>query len=245
MNIVIIGATSAIAQGAARRFAALDKASFLLAGREASRLETVAADLRARGAAAATVWAGDLTDEASPRAVLDRAAALGPIDLVLIAHGSLSDENRAATEPDYRRRELAVNLHSPMAFAYAAAETFRRGGKGGQIALITSVAGERGRAKNFFYGSCKSALIAFSQGLRANLLHERITVTELRPGFIDTPMTAGLRKGLLFTSAEKAGEECYQAIKARRLIAYIPGYWAFIMAIIRLIPERVFQRLRF
>ncbi len=238
MKILIVGATSAIAQETARCFAASEHAAFLLAGRSAARLEAVAADQRARGAADVQTWVGELTD---PAAVI---AAAGDFDIILIAHGSLSDEPRAAIDPAYRAAEIAINLTSPMAFAYAAAEYFRPK-RSGQIALITSVAGVRGRARIFFYGSAKAGLIAFTQGLRASLCRDGVTVTELRPGLIDTPMTAGVTHGLLSTSAGEAGRLCYRAIKARRDVAYIPGYWIVIMTIIRLIPEKIFQRMKF
>jgi decaprenylphospho-beta-D-erythro-pentofuranosid-2-ulose 2-reductase len=246
MNIVIVGATSAIAKETARLFAFNDKAAFLLVGRFAERLENLAADLRTRGAAKVEIWAGDLLEARNAEAVFAQAAAaLGRIDLVFIAQGSLTDEGRAATDGAYRAAQAGINFLSPAAFAYAAAELFRRQGGGGQIAMITSVAGERGRARNFFYGSCKASLIAFSQGLRASLFRDGITVTELRPGGVDTPMTAGMRKGLLFASAPKAGRVCYEAIQARRAVVYVPGYWRIIMAIVRAIPERFFQRMKF
>lgn len=241
MKILIVGATSAIAVETARLYAAREHATFFLVGRFAERLETVAADLRSRGAAGVETWAGDLTDPEAPAIVLARA---GEIDRILIAHGSLSDEERAARDAAYRASEIAVNVASPLAFAYAAAGQFRAR-QAGQIVIITSVAGVRGRAKNFFYGSAKASLTVFSQGLRASLCRDGVVVTELRPGLIDTPMTSGMKQGLLSTSAAEAGRLCHAAINARRPVAYIPGYWVIIMTIIRLIPERFFQRMKF
>lgn len=241
MRILIVGATSAIAAETARCFAARDRASFVLAGRSQARLDAVAADLRARGATSVQTWAGELTDPGVPDAVM---RAAGDLDLALIAHGSLSDEKRAACDGGYRAGELAINLTSPIAFAYAAAAYFRAK-RAGHIAIITSVAGMRGRAKIFFYGSAKAGLITFTQGLRASLSRDGVVVTELRPGLIETPMTAETPPGLLSTTAADAGQRCYQALKQRRLIAYIPGYWRIIMTIIRLIPEAIFQRMTF
>lgn len=251
MKIVIIGATSGIAQATARSFAARERASFFLVGRDETRLAAVAADLRARGAASATPFAMNLsaTEGAADCLVKAEHALSGRPDLVLIAHGSLSDEARAAREPGYARDELAINTLSPMAFAYAAAANFRAaaadGERGGHIALITSVAGERGRASNFFYGANKAALIAFCSGLRASLSREGIAVTDLRPGFIATPMTAHVRRSPLFCSAERSGELCAAALRRRAAVAYIPGWWRWIMLAVRGIPERIFQRLRF
>lgn len=249
MRIVLIGATSAIAQATARSFATRERAAFALFGRSVERLETVAADLRAHGAGESVVFPGELTDAGNARAALPRAEAAlgGPVDLVLIAQGSLPDEARAAADPEYAAREAAINFLSPVWFANAAVEHWRgRGQRGAQIAIITSVAGDRGRASNRFYGACKAGLIAFTSGLRAGSWRHGITVTDLRPGTIDTPMTAGLpRKGPLVCSAGRAGELCAAAIRARRPVAYIPGFWRAIMLVIKLLPGAVFKRLRF
>lgn len=247
MNVLIVGATSAIAQAIAREFARREHARYFLLGRDAGKLAAVAADLRVRGAAQAELWAVELTDPETALAACARAetALAGPVDLVLIAHGALTDECRAAAEPAYAAEQMRLNLLSPVWFANAAAAYFRAGKRGGGIALITSVAGERGRASNFFYGASKAALSVFLSGLRASLWRDGVAVTELRPGFIDTPMTAHVRKGPLFCSAERAGELCAAAIRARRAVAYIPGFWRWIMLLVRAIPERVFVRLKF
>ena len=117
--------------------------------------------------------------------------------------------------------------------------------KSGQLAVITSVAGERGRASNAFYAASKGALIVFCSGLRARLAREGVQLTELRPGVIATPMTSHLRHGILTCSAERAGRLCANAIRRRADLAYIPGIWRWIMLIIRSLPEIIFKKLKF
>ena len=248
MRFVLVGATSAIAQHAAREWLRGEKepAAFYLLGRNQERLDAVAADLRARGAARAETWAGDLADPAAADGFMARAeAALGGApDLVLIAHGSLTDEARAAVDPDYLAAEWNVNLLSPARFAAEAARVFRAR-RDGTLAVITSVAGERGRASNFHYGAAKAGLIAYCSGLRASLARDGVRLVELRPGFIATPMTRHLPAGPLVCPVEKAGRLCARAIRRGTPMAYIPGWWAHIMRPIRWLPEKVFGRMKF
>lgn len=246
MLIAILGATSALAHHTAREFARREKAAFYLVGRQAERLETIAADLTAYGAASCRWQVLDFADPAAAATWLAGCAeAQGTHpDLVLIAHGSLSDEARAGTEASYATSELDVNLASAVRLAYAAAADFEARGAG-QLAIVTSVAGERGRASNFFYGAAKAGLIAFCSGLRARMSRRGLQLTELRPGSIATPMTAHLPQGALFCDVAKAGRLCAAAIRARKDIAYIPGWWRWIMLIIRLLPERIFKGVKF
>jgi decaprenylphospho-beta-D-erythro-pentofuranosid-2-ulose 2-reductase len=245
-RIAIVGATSAIAHQTAREFARREHASFLLVGRNEERLQTVAADLRALGAAQCEIWSADfaVTDTATALPAKVESALGGPADLVLIAHGSLSDEARAASNLEYADREIDVNYSSAVRFIASAAKSMREK-RAGQLAVITSVAGERGRASNAFYAATKGALIVYCSGLRARLAGDGVQLTELRPGVIATPMTAHLRRGLLTCSAERAGRLCARAIRRRADLAYIPGFWRWIMFVIRALPEFIFKKLKF
>jgi decaprenylphospho-beta-D-erythro-pentofuranosid-2-ulose 2-reductase len=245
-RIAIVGATSAIAHETAREFAHREHASFFLLGRNVERLETIAADLRALGAARCEMLADDILATETALSLPDKAEATlgGPIDLFLVAHGSLSDEARAASDPAYANTEIEVNYSSTVRFISAAANYLRER-KSGQLAVITSVAGERGRASNAFYAAAKGALIVYCSGLRARLAADGVQLTELRPGVIATPMTAHLRRGLLTSSAERAGRLCASAIRRRADLAYIPGFWRWIMFVIRALPEFIFKKLKF
>jgi decaprenylphospho-beta-D-erythro-pentofuranosid-2-ulose 2-reductase len=245
-RVAIVGASSAIAHQTAREFARREHASFLLVGRNEERLRTNAADLRALGAMQCEIFAADLL---APTTAADlpaktEAALGGPADLVLVAHGSLSDEARAAVDLAYVDREIDVNYRSAVHFITVFARQMRER-KSGQLAVITSVAGERGRASNAFYAASKGALIVFCSGLRARLAREGVQLTELRPGVIATPMTSHLRHGMLTCSAERAGRLCASAIRLRVDLAYIPGIWRWIMLIIRSLPEFIFKKLKF
>ncbi len=246
MLIAILGGTSAIAHYTAREFARIEHARFFLVGRNRERLEAIAADLRAFGATDCGVGVLDFSSPSAAGEWLvecERVCAARP-DLVLIAHGSLSDEARAAVDPVYATQEIDVNFASTVRLAYAAAADFRARGSG-HLVIVTSVAGERGRASNFFYGAAKAGLIAFCSGLRASLSRVGIQLTELRPGTIATPMTAHLPAGALVCEVGKAGRLCAKAIRGRKDVAHIPGLWRWIMLVIRLLPETVFKQVKF
>ena len=245
-RIAVVGATSAIAHQIARDFARREHAVFFLVGRNEERLQSIAADLRALGAGRCEIWAADLLAPESARNFAARAetALGGSADLVLIAHGSLSDEERATTDAEYADCEIEINYGSGVRFINSAVIAMRAR-KSGQLAVITSVAGERGRSSNAFYAATKAALIAYCSGLRARFSREGVQVTDLRPGIIVTPMTAHLRHGLLSCASDRAGALCARAIRRRADCAYIPGRWRWIMLIVRLLPEFIFKRLRF
>jgi decaprenylphospho-beta-D-erythro-pentofuranosid-2-ulose 2-reductase len=243
-KILIIGATSAIAEATARLFATRGDALFLVA-RNAEHLRVVAADLNVRGAMRAATATLDVADFAAHQAVLDQAEReLGGIDIVLIAHGTLSDQVRCQTSVDALRREFDVNAVSTLALLTTLAnrlETQRRG----TLAVISSVAGDRGRQSNYVYGSAKAALSAFLGGLRQRLAKANVNVLTIKPGFVDSPMTAGIaNKGALWAQPDTVAAGIVKAIDRERSIVYLPWFWRWIMLVIRHIPEPVFKKLR-
>jgi len=242
-RILIIGATSAIAQAFARLRVARGDELFLVA-RDAAKLQILAADLHVRGAQKVGTFAMDANDFDRHGPMLEAARAeLGGVGTVLIAHGVLGDQR--AGERDFRLAEQAyktnflsvVSMLTPIS-AYFEAE--RRG----TIAVISSVAGDRGRQSNFIYGSAKAGLSAYLAGLRNRLHPSGVTVLTIKPGFVDTPMTAHLPKGPLFASPEKVARDISRAIDKGRDGLYTPAIWFWIMAVVRLIPETVFKRLK-
>lgn len=238
MRAVIFGATSAIAQETARILSARGASLFLVARNEA-QLATVAADLRTRGASEVTAVVADLNDLARHPALV---AEAGAFDLLLIAHGVLGDP--ATTDHDVAAAELVLrtNLVSPVSLLTLAAEGARRGAC---LAAISSVAGDRGRAKNGVYGTSKAGLDAFLSALRQRLAIRGVRVLTLKPGFVDTPMTAGLPKGPLFASASQVARGIVRAVDRGSEVVYLPGYWRLIMFIIRSVPEAIFKKLKF
>ncbi len=242
-RILIIGATAAIAQAFARLRVSQGDELFLVA-RSDARLQVLAADLQVRGAKKIRTLAVGANDFERHAAMLETARReLEEVDAVLIAHGVLGDQRAAErdfklAEQSYKTNFLSVvSMLTPIAAYF---EARRRG----TIAVISSVAGERGRQSNFIYGSAKAGLSAYLAGLRNRLHPSGVKVVTIKPGFVDTPMTAHMRKGLLFASPEKVARDISRAIEKGKDVLYTPAIWFWIMAVVRLIPERIFKRLK-
>lgn len=241
-RIFIAGATSAIAQETARRWAARGDSLFLV-GRNREKLEAIADDLRVRGAKQVEHEVRDLRELAGHEELVALAAQkLGGLDTALIAHGTLGDQKKAEADFSAAEEEIRNNFLSAASLLTVLANRFEAQKKG-DIAVISSVAGDRGRQSNYVYGSAKAALSAFASGLRNRLHKHGVTVTTIKPGFVDTPMTAHVPKGPLFASPGKVADGIVRAVDQRKSVVYLPGFWRGIMAIIRAIPERIFQRL--
>ncbi|HET9087258.1 MAG TPA: SDR family oxidoreductase [Acidobacteriaceae bacterium] len=241
-RILVLGATSAIAQAWMRLLAPYG-ASFFLVARNPDRLESVAKDLVARGAAAVHAETADLDDTARHAALLDRAAGLlEGLDCALIAHGVLGDQ--AACERDFAEAaaSLQTNFISAASLVTCLANFFAAQ-YAGTIAVISSVAGDRGRKSNYVYGSAKAGLNAFLDGVRNRVDRQGVQVLTIRPGFVATPMTAHLPQGPLFATPDKVARDILNAVQSRRDVLYTPWFWAPIMAMIRVIPEWKFKRM--
>lgn len=242
-RILLIGATSAIAQSLARRFAARGDRLFLLV-REQEKLNIISADLRVRGADKVDGEAADLTHTEKHAYLLQQAEkSLGHIDVALIAYGTLGDQS--ACEADFSRAaaELQTNFLSAVSLLTLLGNYFATR-RGGQLAVLSSVAGDRGRQSNYVYGAAKGGLSVFLQGLRNRLYPLGVQVLTVKPGFVDTPMTADYPKNPLFVSPDKIATDILKALDKRRHELYTPWFWRWIMLLIRLIPESLFVRLK-
>ena len=243
-RILIIGATSAIAEAVARMYAAQGQHLYLLA-RNAERLQTMAADLKLRGAASVYHAAFEAADFARHREILDDilAHAGGHLDIVLIAHGTLPDQS--ACEQDFRLalEEFNTNGLSILSLLTHLASQFERQGKG-TLAVISSPAGDRGRQSNYVYGAAKAAVSVFLQGLRNRLQSHGVHVLTIKPGFVDTPMTAEFKKGPLWAKPESVAAGILRAIEKKKSVVYLPWFWRWIMLIIVHIPEFIFKRMK-
>jgi decaprenylphospho-beta-D-erythro-pentofuranosid-2-ulose 2-reductase len=244
-RIVIFGATSAIAQACARIWTARGCRIFLV-GRNPAKLTAVLQDLdvRAGGPGRIHAEAADLDVLAVHEALIAKAeAAMGGIDVALIAHGTLPDQAACANDAAAALREIQTNALSVISLATLLARGFEARGAG-QLAVISSVAGDRGRQSNYVYGAAKGMVSLFLQGLRNRLFASGVHVLTIKPGFVDTPMTAHIKKGgPLWASPEQVAKGIVWAIDRRRDVAYVPGFWRPIMAVIRALPESVFKRL--
>lgn len=243
-RILILGATSAIATACARRWAR-QGAQLHLVGRDAGKLEAVAADLGVLGASTVTTDTLEATRLSAHPACLAKAVAqLGQIDVVLIAHGSLPDQAACQADSALAAREFELNATSVLSLLTLAGNILESQ-RHGALAVITSVAGDRGRASNYLYGSAKAAVQAFCEGLRGRLFRAGVTVTDIRPGFVATPMTAHLAlPAPLVATPEAIAPRIVRAIESGRAVVYTPGWWAWIMLVIRLIPGPIFKRLK-
>ena len=242
-GVLVVGATSGIGQAVARRFAQRGARMFLVA-RDYAKVESVAADLRAGGAAEVDTFVMD-ANEIGRLADMQRAAwqALGKIDYALVAHGTLPDAARARIEPEYLVQEFRTNAESVIVCVAGLGQCFREQGSG-VLAVIGSVAGDRGRASNYAYGAAKAAIHAYASGLRAELFRHGVHVITIKPGFVATQMTAKLDlPALLVAQPDAVAARIASAMEQKRNIIYVPGFWWMVMAIIRILPETLFKRL--
>jgi decaprenylphospho-beta-D-erythro-pentofuranosid-2-ulose 2-reductase len=242
-KVLIVGASSAIAEATARILATRGDALYLVA-RKQTALDSIAADLRVRGASKVSTEVMDANDVASHRPMIQRATeALGGLDTVLVAHGTLGDQTASEGSVDTTLQELNTNGVSTVALLTAIAPQFERQ-KSGTIAVISSVAGDRGRQSNYVYGSAKALVTAFCSGLRQRLSKSGVSVITIKPGFVDTPMTAAFPKGALWAKPHQVAAGIVAAIDRGKRVVYLPGFWWAIMMIIRHIPERIFVKLK-
>lgn len=244
-NILIIGATSGIAEAVARRYAA-QAAGFFLVARNNDKLQAISADLIARGAKEVQIFVMDANESDLIATMLDAAwQAFGNIDVALVAHGTLPDQQHTETNISYAIAEFRTNAESVIACLAGLARRFEPQGKG-VIAVIGSVAGDRGRASNYLYGAAKAAIDTYASGLRAKLFNRGVHVLTIKPGFVATSMTADLNLPKKLTATpESVARDIQVAISKRKDVLYTPWFWNWIMLIIRWIPAVIFKRMKF
>jgi len=240
-RVLIFGATSAIASEAALIYAR-QHCRLHLVGRNAEKLRALAE--RCAGAET-TSEAADFSNLEANAALVQRAlATLGGADTVLIAHGDLGDQlasERSFAEAD---RIFRVNYSSVVSLLIPLANHLETA-RAGRLGVITSVAGDRGRPRNYSYGAAKGALNIYLQGLRTRLHPAGVSVTTLKLGPVDTPMTRDHGKHALFGKAPRVAESIVRALESRVAEAYVPSFWRAIMPVVKNTPESLFQRLPF
>jgi short-subunit dehydrogenase len=240
--VVALGATSAIGE-ATLRLLAERGARFYLVGRNQEKLNAVAADLHTRGATGVATHVMDLDDTAAHAAMLAAAAqSLGTIELALLAHGVLGDQKEMEASYPAAEAVLRTNFLSAVSLITWLANYFEATGQG-TLAVISSVAGDRGRRSNYVYGASKGALNVFLDGVRSRIDRAGVQVLTIKPGFVATPMTAHLAQGPLFAPPSQVAQGIVKAIEKRRDVVYLPAFWAVILLILRMIPRRIFKKL--
>jgi decaprenylphospho-beta-D-erythro-pentofuranosid-2-ulose 2-reductase len=241
-KILVLGATSGIAEATCRIWASQGASLFLVA-RNAEKLAAVAADLKTRGASYVDTAVADLDDTDQHPALLAHAVnSLTGMDIAYLAHGILGDQVEAERDFNTAAQILHTNLTAPVSLlTWLANFCVQR--HAGVLAVISSVAGDRGRKSNYVYGSSKAGLSAFLGGLRNRVDREGVTVLTVKPGPVKTAMTAGMPKSEKFADVDTVAESIVSAINKRKDVLYVPFQWQPIMFIIRNIPERIFKKL--
>lgn len=245
-RIIVLGALSAMGEATARLYAA-DGARLVLAGRNVDRLNQVAADLAARGAAEARTWPVDFVASADAAAELARMADRlgGPADAILLFFGVLGDQALAERDPGEAARILDVNFTAAAAWCLAAAALLERQ-KAGVLVVVSSVAGDRGRRSNYVYGAAKAGLSVLVEGIAHRLAGTGARAVVVKTGFVDTPMTAHLKRGgPLWVKPSTIARDIRSAVeRPGRPVIYTPWFWRFIMLAVRSVPAFIFHKTR-
>src|SRR5580658_1027575 len=241
-KILVLGATSGIAEATCRIWASQGAQLFLVA-RNAEKLAAVAADLKTRGAFHVETAVADLDDTDQHASLLAHAInSLTGMDIAYLAHGILGDQAEAERDFETAAQIFYTNLMAPVSLlTWLANYCVQR--RSGTLAVISSVAGDRGRKSNYVYGSSKAGLSAFLGGLRNRVDREGVTVLSIKPGPVKTAMTAGMKGSEKFADVDSVAKSIVSAIDKRKDTLYVPFQWQPIMFIIRNIPERVFKKL--
>lgn len=241
-HIVIIGATSGMAEHCARLWVQEEPVRLTLVGRNRDKTSAVAADLRVRNPACDIgVMTAGFLDPASIRATVDAIVQRGLPDIVLIAQGTLPEQADCQTDLQLCRDTLEINGISPVLFAEAFIQPMEQANQG-TLAIIGSVAGDRGRKSNYVYGAAKGLVSRYAEGLQHRLAKSKVRVVMIKPGPTDTPMTAAFKaKGMKMAPVEAVALLIIQAVNIGQPEVYVPGKWRFIMMIIRHIPAAIFK----
>lgn len=243
-RIIIIGATSAIAEHCARLWAAENPAEIILVARDEAKTALIAQDLQVRAPKAQiTGTVTDFVDPAKIQALADGICGKGPVDIVLIAHGSLPDQEQCQKNLAGCREALEVNGTSPVLFAEAFVGHMEKANTG-TLAIIGSVAGDRGRKSNYVYGAAKGLVTRYAQGLQHRLARSGVNVVLIKPGPTDTPMTAHLKtEGARLAPVQEVAESVVKGIQKQKPTIYAPAKWALIMIVVRHLPRFIFNKM--
>jgi len=244
-KIVILGATSGMIQPLLRTMAKQGK-ELLLVARSQDRLDALRGDLQARGASKIVTFEADFDSPACRELIVPFAQqCFADFDTLILAYGTMLDQSVCQVSPVHAVRELETNLVGAVALLTEFARYFESR-RCGTIAVITSVAGDRGRRSNYVYAAAKGGLSIFLEGLRSRMHQCGVRVLTIKPGPAMTSMTADLKSVPLLTKPESIASDIYRALENPRIdILYTPRYWSWIMTGIRIIPERLFKRISF
>jgi len=237
-KVLVLGATSAVATEVCALWAARGEQLYLV-GRQSEKLSAMVAKLGASVVHSVAAPFDDLV--ANEALILDLIARMGRVDVVLVAHGDIGDQLKSEAEVAEAARIINLNFTSVVSLLVPLANHMEQQGSG-RIAVITSVAGERGRPKNFTYGASKRAVTTYLQGLRSRLYPAGVSVTAIKLGPTDSPMTVGHKRNFLFATAPRVARDIVVAVDAGAGEVFVPWYWWWVMMVVRRVPEAVFQK---
>jgi short-subunit dehydrogenase len=243
-TVLILGANSGMARALAR-LTASPAVQLILAGRNTKEMEKTAADLEVRGHGPKPfIMAFDAqATETHEKFWSQVLAKVKVVDEVYLFFGQMHPQAEAQKDFHLAEEMLVTNYVGAVSILERVAATMEER-KQGLIVGVSSVAGDRGRRSNYLYGSSKAGLSAFLSGLRSRLVPAGVHVLTVKPGFVDTPMTAGMKKGLLFAKPETIARGILKAVKAKKDVVYLPFFWRWIMLVIIHIPEGMFKKTR-
>ncbi|MFZ6874595.1 SDR family NAD(P)-dependent oxidoreductase [Undibacterium sp. Di27W] len=243
-RIVIVGASSAMAEHCARIWLQTQAAHLTLIGRNAARIQRVADDLKVRSPESDfDIVEADFIDPAAIQSLVDGIVIKGTVDIVLIAHGSLPEQADCQNNLHACKEALEINGISPVLYAEAFVKHMLQA-QHGNIGVIGSVAGDKGRKSNYVYGAAKGLVTRYVQGLQHRLAGTAVKVTLIKPGPTDTPMTSHLKsQGAKLASVEDVARQIVKAIESGKPLIYAPGKWMLIMMVIRHLPRFIFNKM--
>jgi decaprenylphospho-beta-D-erythro-pentofuranosid-2-ulose 2-reductase len=240
-SLLILGGTSDIALATARRMAAGRTSRVVLAARPSERLDAAARDVRACGASVETV-AFDAAEVETHEKILGGVFAAGDIDVVLVAFGVLGDQAADEQDPVAAAKVAQTNYVGAVTSGLVCANALKKQGHG-SLVVLSSVAAERARKANFIYGSTKAGLDAFAQGLGDSLHGSGVHVMIVRPGFVETKMTAGRPKAPFSTTPDAVAEAIVVGLRKGTEIVWVPAALRYVLSGLRHLPRPVFRRI--
>ncbi len=241
-HILVFGASSAICHELLKLYAA-EGAKYFLVGRDAAKLAAVADDLVARGGTVSGTASYDFNQWQHHQACVTQARdSLGKFDIVIVAHGSLPDQAECETASAPVKACMDDNFTSAAIIIQACAQQLALQGQG-TLAVVSSVAGDRGRKSNYAYGAAKAGIDALVQGLQGRFSGSAVRVVNIKPGMMVSPMTAHLKHGPIWSTPVAIAPGIYRAISSGRRVCYVPGYWRLIMLVIRVLPTGILAKL--
>jgi short-subunit dehydrogenase len=242
-RIAIIGATSSIAEHCARIWAQQGSVEFILVGRDQEKLEVISADLLVRSPnTKIEIATTDFIDPIAIQKIVDSLFAISPIDIALIAHGTLPEQHDCQSNLALNFDTLEINGISPVLYAEAFAQHMAKLNQG-SIAIIGSVAGDRGRKSNYVYGAAKGLVTRYAQGLQHRFAGTRVSVTLIKPGPTNTPMTTAMQGSEKFAAPEDVAKTIISGIDSKKAVVYAPSKWQLIMMVIQHLPSFIFNKM--